>query len=353
MALSNKLKLASCVAAPLLAVSVLEFTVSAFDAAPRRAAPLAIWNAARDSAVEREEEPYEFVRGWLWQPRPDSVADGVRVNELGFRGRSYPVAPRPELRIAVFGESVGFGMGVESDAKCWPQLVEERLRDRGIDAQVLNFSVIGHTLVQGIELHARFASRWSPDVVIACFGGINESARVSGQPIDSEKIALLDSSEFRVRQFLDRFDCVRWAAQLRGGHVDLASELGFNKAASRPRVSLELFSATLLRWKQVCADRKASFALVELAFSRDGEERMPTVLEYAAAVRRAAESEGIPLAAVRARFRAAEDTAQDVGRRSKLYVDAWHPSARGHAIYADAVLEALDGAGLTVRHAAR
>ena len=66
-----------------------------------------------------------------------------RVNTNDWRARGLRPIDRKApgvFRIAAIGDSVTFGWGVE-DEEAWPVLVEQRLRERGVDAEVLNFGV--------------------------------------------------------------------------------------------------------------------------------------------------------------------------------------------------------------------
>lgn len=342
---SRRTKLAWCIAAPVLAAALLEFAVAAFDAAPRRALPMQVWNAARDQALATDDSGYMFVPGWLWQPMPAATVEGVVVNGLGFRGPEYPIEPAPQLRIVVLGESTTFGMGVE-EQDCWPRQLESLLRERGVEAQVLNFGVVGHTLAQGVELFQRYARRWRPDVVVACYGGMNEAARVVAQPNDGEKIALLDRRDHRIRTFLERFASVRWAASLGGRQLNPAADLRYDKSAARPRVTIEHHSGLLRYLRDLADDCGAAAVLVELVFSRDAEAQRPEAAAYGANTLAVALQEKLACAAVRASFRSWEDAHGQSGGRSALFVDAWHPTREGHELYARAVLEALDSAEL-------
>ena len=66
----------------------------------------------------------------------------VNSNDHRMRGVRALAEPKASgsFRVACLGDSVTFGWGVE-DHESWPALVEQRLRDRGVDAEVLNLGV--------------------------------------------------------------------------------------------------------------------------------------------------------------------------------------------------------------------
>ena len=69
-------------------------------------------------------------------------------------------------------------------------LLEARLREGGLDAEVINAAVIGATIAQGIERFRGDVAPLQPDLVIACYGTVNEAIPAQ-QIMDFPKIALL------------------------------------------------------------------------------------------------------------------------------------------------------------------
>jgi lysophospholipase L1-like esterase len=85
------------------------------------------------------------------KPNVDQIEDGVRVrtNSLGMRGPEM-IATKPDslLRVAIVGDSVSFGLGVENE-ETFPSLLQsmlnERCRGRARRYEVLNLAVTGYS----------------------------------------------------------------------------------------------------------------------------------------------------------------------------------------------------------------
>jgi hypothetical protein len=69
-------------------------------------------------------------------PRPYGVARGRQP------GRDWTV-PGPAFPVAVVGDSLTFGQGIERDEDLYPAILERELRARGLDAGVYNLSFLG------------------------------------------------------------------------------------------------------------------------------------------------------------------------------------------------------------------
>ncbi|MCP4901373.1 MAG: arylesterase [bacterium] len=84
------------------------------------------------------------------------------------------------VRIVVLGNSISAGLGLaESDA--FPALVEEMLRERGFEVEVVNAGVSGDTTAGGLS-RLRWVLQLEPQVVIVELGG-NDALR--GQPLEN------------------------------------------------------------------------------------------------------------------------------------------------------------------------
>lgn len=107
-----------------------------------------------------------------WAPRPAGRSRGglLRANRDGLRAdREYSLEPAPGvLRIEVFGDSFTFGDEVPVE-QSWPALLEERLRERGIAAEVLNFGVNAYGLDQAYLRWKHAGRRFRPAVVVYGF----------------------------------------------------------------------------------------------------------------------------------------------------------------------------------------
>ena len=121
--------------------------------------------------------------GWRKQPSqsvPGIWGEGVEINGHGFRDRTWADPSEAEqsvlsggqrgLRVAVLGDSVGYGAGVEVE-RGFARLLEGGLRGKlGPDVLVQNFSIPGWTLEQMVKAYELEASRWKPDVVVLLAG---------------------------------------------------------------------------------------------------------------------------------------------------------------------------------------
>ena len=97
----------------------------------------------------------------------------LTTNELGFRGRPYPVEkPEGVVRIVGIGDSFMFGLGVDDEATYLTQA--EDLLEAGSDAQkwqVVNTGVPGYNGVMEVEALRDVGLAFSPDVVVMGFAG--------------------------------------------------------------------------------------------------------------------------------------------------------------------------------------
>jgi lysophospholipase L1-like esterase len=344
--LSSRAKLIWCLLAPLLAAGMLEFVVVALDVAPPRAKTLQVWNARQDDQLDDPEGQYRFHPRWLWEPRPGAEIDGDPINADCFRGPAVPREPRPQLRIATLGESVTFGMGVRAE-ESWPKVLERELRARGLDAEVLNFGVVGHTIAQGRELYLDRIVQWRPHVLIACYVAINESANAPNGLIDAVKMQLVGTRDFRLRMFLDRFASLRWLASLTGNTLAPGEVVYGLPRGQVPRVSVPHFAQMIARLQEETRANDCEFVLVSPPRTAQGETQQPAVLDYTAQVEKSASELAISLVDARGAFLAQGDDAA----RAKLFWDQWHLNAEGHVLCARAVADALQRTGVLERAA--
>ena len=108
-----------------------------------------------------------------WAPRPNSKSDnGYYVyNSVGIRSEPIEYSKTPHkstLRIAIFGDSVTHGDEVPFE-ETWGYYLENNLRERGIDAEVLNFGVSGYGMDQAFLRWEKMGYEFSPHVVIFGF----------------------------------------------------------------------------------------------------------------------------------------------------------------------------------------
>jgi len=345
MSLSSRAKIAWCLCAPLLAAAYFELAIAAFDLAPPRSRPMTIWTGAMDSAMASDEGDYRFDPVRLWEPRPGALFVDEPINADGYRGPAYPRERSAALRIVALGESTTFGMHL-SESDSWPRQLERRLRERGVDAEVLNFGVIGHTVAQGLATYVGRVREYRPDVVIACFGGLNEHFP-SGGLDDATKLELFAEPGFRARMFFDRFGGFRWLA----GRVQPPQAV---PGAGLQRVSLAQYQQDFLRLRDETRRDGADLVLVAPPVSRSGRANRPEMADYLARLVLTCEGGAIPLARADLAVGAADDALPEAERStktpSKLFHDTFHPWPAGQALCAAAVDAALESNGAFARH---
>jgi lysophospholipase L1-like esterase len=144
-------------------------------------------------------ETMEFDPHLFWRLKPElrqlRVEGRIRDRPVSFAVtthgglRSPPLSPvKRGPRLLALGDSTTFGVGVE-DRETWPAVLERRLRDEGIPAEVINAGVPGYTAYQGKVFLERRGVALRPDIVVCCFG-FNDADR--GMPrSDPETAALL------------------------------------------------------------------------------------------------------------------------------------------------------------------
>lgn len=131
--------------------------------------------------------------GWLLRPNFDGRLEGARVqtNSDGFRGPEWSAPedggqPEPTgdvpLRIAVLGDSVAFGFGVEHEELFAVQLEARLAASLGEGrVEVRNFALPGKCWTQMRAIHDRYVAPWQPDVVVAM---LNDASHRPPMPIE-------------------------------------------------------------------------------------------------------------------------------------------------------------------------
>lgn len=126
----------------------------------------------RDTHLDRiiaiiREDPVLF---WRNRPNLDTTFSGagVKTNSDGFRvergGRRLSPKRPGEFRIVCLGESPTFGWGVEYE-QAYPARLERLLRGAGVDAEVINAGMIGHSSHQGKILFKSEIAALAPDLI--------------------------------------------------------------------------------------------------------------------------------------------------------------------------------------------
>ncbi|GAB4148872.1 MAG: hypothetical protein Tsb009_22940 [Planctomycetaceae bacterium] len=118
-----------------------------------------------------------------WSPRPSSSSHGgmYRYNSLGIRSapREYSKQPKPGvLRIALFGDSFTHGDDVFFE-KTWGNMLEKKLNEQGVRAEVINFGVSAYGMDQAFLRWKRIGRQFAPHIVLFGFQAENVNRNVN------------------------------------------------------------------------------------------------------------------------------------------------------------------------------
>jgi hypothetical protein len=171
-----------------LAIASLVVLGFALELGTRILVPESRWRY-RDGSADWQLDP---ELGWVNLPNLD-VESRPFERVLRYRTNADGLSPaeaRRErvpgtLRIMVFGDSMVVGRSVAQD-ETYTARLEARLRERGLEAEVLNAGVQGYSTDQALLLLERLVPLYRPDIVLFGstlndFGG-NEVEAVGGQP---------------------------------------------------------------------------------------------------------------------------------------------------------------------------
>jgi hypothetical protein len=147
-----------------------QFTVAGRVLRPRRL-PLADieHRITSDLAAPGSFVVYDPDLGWSLRPDATS-ADGLfHTNAQGIRAAADSRPPAsPSVRVALFGDSFCFGDEVAFD-DTWGRLLELRLRELGLEAEVLNFGVNGYGMDQALLRWRKSGRAAAPTIVVLGF----------------------------------------------------------------------------------------------------------------------------------------------------------------------------------------
>ncbi|MDP2311248.1 MAG: GDSL-type esterase/lipase family protein [Pseudomonadota bacterium] len=283
----------------------------------------------------------------LWGLSPGVKQNGgvvANINALGMRG-APPEDPKPpgKLRVLVVGDSTFFGHGV-SDDETFPAQLQARLRAEGLEVDVLNAGVPGYSTEQTrIQLDEE---GWAlaPDLLIV--GNL-----WSDNNVDSFRDEdLLRTARAREENPLFASYFFRLLAtavdQARGG--DGARLVTWTRKSQWPekggrRVSLRRYGENLDTIAREAASRGIGTAFISPCNSGLVVGKYPDGASwdvFFSAQRTIAAHHGVPLMETLPALRAAT-----MGDPTPLFVDIMHPSALGHAVFAEVADTALREAG--------
>jgi len=170
-----------------LAIGSLVVLALVLELATRALLPEGYWRH-RDGTADWQLDP---EIGWVNRPNLDAESrDLDRV--LHYRTNPDGVAPAEAgrerkpgvLRIMIFGDSMVVGRSLPQE-ETYTVRLEARLRERGLEAEVINAGVQGYSTDQALLLLERLVPLYRPDVILFGstsndFGG-NELSNAAGQ----------------------------------------------------------------------------------------------------------------------------------------------------------------------------
>jgi len=159
-------KIALMLAGVLVALLAAEVLVRAAGAAPKvYAIRKGRFQLSRNPKIGYEPVPL------VYSGRELSFYDYLGAsNSLGFRDREHAVAkPAGVYRIVVLGDSVAAGLHVERNQDIFPPILEQRLGQAGLRAEVINLAVSGYNTQQEVEMLREKGLQYHPDLVVVAY----------------------------------------------------------------------------------------------------------------------------------------------------------------------------------------
>lgn len=187
--------------------------------------------------------------GWLLKI-PPARHD---VNVFGYRGTPRPqTKPTGTFRIALMGDSLTYGQGVESNqtmAYYLEEILKKRMRK---SVEVLNFGVPGYNLKDNVDQFRLFASKWHPDLVLLVLVDNDLDASICRHVKDSVLLGLSVMYIYTVRlgYFLYRFP----------------ADFVFHQKKNPAQLKIEL-----VRLKNACKREKTAMAVIIMGDPLEGQ----------------------------------------------------------------------------------
>jgi lysophospholipase L1-like esterase len=304
-------------------------------------------------------------RPWIYGLRPGAEAIfstpgagpvSYRINPDGFRDRRHARAkPAGVYRILVLGDSLAFGYGVAQEA-AFPERMERAL---GPGVEVLNLGVGGYNPYTEAALLADVGLSYEPDLVLVqfCSNDLNDPTLHFDAQTRLHFAAIPDAAfpdpSARGRSSPALLPWLGWCRGLRlCARLDAAllalrtppdertQLLALVSHAELPDGAVrEWLAARYAEMAAGAASIGASFALLAFPFEAQVESGTGDSLQRELVA--LGDARGWKTVDLLPAFRAAAARSAE-----PLFLDAWHPSAAGHRVAAEAILDALRREGL-------
>jgi lysophospholipase L1-like esterase len=307
--------------------------------------------------------------------RPHATGHGprghsVRINADGLRGAATRPRRAGEYRVLVLGDSFAFGLGV-AEEETLPASLQQQLQARlpCRKVVVLNAGLPGANLFQNVQRLAPALQRFAPDLVVLALlendlhnvdrpdhrargdGGLapHEGTYRSAAPIN--QFAALDGAALWLQLHSTAFRELSWWAMRQRLNIEGQSELHalaaqalqsdaladrLLRGESDPATELRFSAATRLLGEAAAAAYSANAEIMLLTFARPEQLVAPKLRHGNQRVAAAALAHGIETI----------DASPELAGESELlglylFPGDHHPSARGHALTAAVLAEAI------------
>lgn len=151
------LNLLLTILALLFPLTLLEILLQPFSTIP-----------VKDVSIYMEDD----VLGWKLKPNISQMYDGTRVetNSCGLRNEEILSHERNSVRILFLGDSVTFGLRLNSHFDAFPEQTEQILnQESSVPYESINAGVPGYSTYQEFQYLLRDGMNFQPDIVILSF----------------------------------------------------------------------------------------------------------------------------------------------------------------------------------------
>ena len=303
-----------------------------------------------DPGLRRLHRP-EPDRPWLYGLRPGArttlaISGDVvyEINADGFRGPRVPPARDADaLRILVLGDSLAFGYGVAEEESFARRL--EKLLDAERPTEVLNLGVCGYSPWNEAALLDGLGIRFRPDIVLVqfCINDLNDptlhfDTQTRGALGEIPLSAFPEGSRVVARNPCGSWEICRRLRALLGREDPREALLSMAPLDLGPGARRDWLGGLYARMERTATGHGARIAVVGFPFrAQVMQAQMHGLQEQLGDL---VSRQGVGWIDLLPAFLRASDRGDDA-----LFIDLYHPSARGHAVAASAIAEALREAG--------
>jgi lysophospholipase L1-like esterase len=267
---------------------------------------------------------------------PKDLFPGVNelyVHAMRFRSGKVNVQKSPGVsRIICMGGSSTWGSGV-GDNETWPAFLELMVREKGIEAQIINAGISGYTSFQVMIFIREYLLRYNPDAFIL-YVGHNDMAHSFGPYSERELWEMMHGQRGRYGQAITAIQ--KQLSQVRLYNAVRIVVVGAKRAwhsdeevsASRPNE----FLANIREIHQMLQPRGIHLILMAEAMQLDD-------LDYHSGMRELARRLNIPFNDIYADFNLRPDV-------ERLFLDSVHLTPEGNRLVAAHAWDLLEKAGV-------